>query len=549
MDQDDDRLLLAAGCGDRPAMDELIRRHAPLVLAACRRQLALADADDAAQAVFIILWRRTAAVRGADRLPGWLVVTAQRVCSNARRSQRRRKSAERGAMTMTDDGPLFNEARAQLDEALAGLPSGEREVVVRRHLLGQDPAEIAAVLGCAEGTVHSRTSRGLERLRIWFTRRGIPCTTGVVTALCASERSAAQEIPAPALAACSGCSATAKALADLGRPIPIALIGAITMSLIALAIVAASSSFSAVAPAAVEPPLTMQRMYDVSELYGGEIVFWDPASERHVLSEKLPPPSDALDLTALERCRDRGTLCRLAQERAGPASDARLIDEGVSDEELSHGQPEAVAARYVNDVRRALAQGAGPVMPGLDVPRMLIVTADLDGQRRLAADLAAAKEVRRSSLLGQQRTMAAITDLLAIRRTHFNVQGGLNPQGRLPAAVPESVGPRFVVIWLPENRNPHRPIAVATDGSCCLLLTISGVHWRPGLRSAAAAQFLRRNLDNGTVTAPIGYDDWWRAAIASNRGSLEADAVYADLAERIGQAAELAAPGPAPAGF
>ena len=52
-----------------------------------------------------------------------------------------------------------------LERALAGLPTPQRDVVACRYLVGLDEAETAAVLGLPRGTVKSRAARGLARLR------------------------------------------------------------------------------------------------------------------------------------------------------------------------------------------------------------------------------------------------------------------------------------------------------------------------------------------------------------------------------------------------
>src|SRR5688572_24476661 len=89
-----DRDLLRAFVdrSDGDAFAELVARHGPLVLGVCRRVLADApEAEDAFQAVFLILARKAADVRAPDRLGSWLYGVALRCAYQARKAARRVK--------------------------------------------------------------------------------------------------------------------------------------------------------------------------------------------------------------------------------------------------------------------------------------------------------------------------------------------------------------------------------------------------------------------------------------------------------------------------
>src|SRR5918993_5784015 len=74
-----------AATRDEAAFAEIVRRHGPMVLAVCRRVLADApEADDAFQAVFLVLARRAGAVGRPERVGGWLHRVAVRCARRAR---------------------------------------------------------------------------------------------------------------------------------------------------------------------------------------------------------------------------------------------------------------------------------------------------------------------------------------------------------------------------------------------------------------------------------------------------------------------------------
>lgn len=565
---DDRTLLRAAAAGDRAAMDELVRRHGPLVLAACRRQLSAADADDAAQAVFLVLWRRADRAAAAPGLPGWLVVTAQRVCATARRAARRRRQAERAAAPADAPAELPNEARTLLDQALSVLPAMEREAVVRRHLLGEDPVAIASVLGCPAGTVHARTSRGLERLRAWFARRGIACSAAGLAALCADECAAAEAIPASTALTCATPSATAAALAASATAFPILLVGALTMSLAAIALIAVLSTPAAVTPASVAPdgPIVV-KLYAVSDLYQAEVLIPYAQASKGVQEtgpDPGPPPaSDPATVAALDACRSMRDLCERLRARAGERAVVRLLDENLNDEDMAQDCPAGVTAY---DLRVMLFNQTDPLFPDLDRNRTLLVAADRAGHARVEADLGEVRRRRSKQLQTELSAMRALTTLrvlyMELGMYRFQSDKPFDgdwskaptlPLRDLPTTIRNSPG--FAVIWLPENHDAARPVAVACNGSESLIVTAVGVHWRPDLRPALVALDLRQRLDIGDIRAPLVYDHWRQAARAAlleksmitRQGTPVANRLREDLAALVRQAAPAAEPTPEPA--
>jgi RNA polymerase sigma factor (sigma-70 family) len=160
---DDDAALLASYAQTRDAevFRVLIDRHAGLVFGTCLRVCGnRADADDAAQEVFIALGRAAERIHG--HLPAWLHQVAIRVAMHIRRRRRGRQLDPTIAAGEPDE---VRTLLPQLDTAIAGLPEDERRCVVARYLEGRTQQEIAAELGLSQPTVHRRLETAVERLR------------------------------------------------------------------------------------------------------------------------------------------------------------------------------------------------------------------------------------------------------------------------------------------------------------------------------------------------------------------------------------------------
>jgi RNA polymerase sigma factor (sigma-70 family) len=164
----DSELVAAFAAGpSEEAFAELLRRHGPLVWGACRRLLPdPADAEDAFQAAFLVLVRRKARIAHGTALGPWLYRVAVWTARNVRRKNARRLARQSALPDQLSAPPAPDPTvRLDLDAALLALPARYRDPVVLCHLAGLSRTEAAAQLGCPEGTLSARLSRGLTKLR------------------------------------------------------------------------------------------------------------------------------------------------------------------------------------------------------------------------------------------------------------------------------------------------------------------------------------------------------------------------------------------------
>jgi RNA polymerase sigma factor (sigma-70 family) len=190
---------------DEGAFAVLVRRHGPMVLGVCRRLLRDPhDADDAFQAVFLVLIRKGRSLGNRNLLANWLYGVAQRTALKARAQRARRQAHERRALPRPDSEPAGDtaaegELRAALDEEVRRLPEKYRLPVLLCYLQGATLTEAARDLGWPAGTVSGRLARARELLRVRLTRRGIALPAAAAEAVLAQQARAV--VPAPLLSA------------------------------------------------------------------------------------------------------------------------------------------------------------------------------------------------------------------------------------------------------------------------------------------------------------------------------------------------------------
>jgi RNA polymerase sigma factor (sigma-70 family) len=156
----------------------LLRRYGPMVWGVCRRVLRHhQDAEDALQATFLVLARDVASLRNGQALAAWLYRTAYRMALAMRRSLGRQRYHEgRLSLTAAKDAPTEvarREVQALLEDEIQRLPERYRMAFVLCCLEGRRRADVARLLGVAEGTLSSRLDHARKRLQHRLTGRGV----------------------------------------------------------------------------------------------------------------------------------------------------------------------------------------------------------------------------------------------------------------------------------------------------------------------------------------------------------------------------------------
>lgn len=208
------------------AFAELVARYGPMVLGVCRRILTdVHDAEDAFQAVFLVLARKAKTIQPPGAVGGWLhgvaVRTAQKAKVAATRRRRRemiataRANSDHKAESQVDraaDELHRGELRAVIDAELATLPEMQRAAVVLCDLHGRTRADAAAALNRPEGTVAAWLARGRKTLAARLARRGVVLPTAGLVAV-ATPVTVSAELTSSVVATFLGRSANAAVLA------------------------------------------------------------------------------------------------------------------------------------------------------------------------------------------------------------------------------------------------------------------------------------------------------------------------------------------------
>lgn len=167
-------LIARARAGDSTAFGQLVRRYQELAFRTAFIITAnSAEAEDAAQEAVMKAYHALDRFRPDAAFRPWLLQIVANTARNRRRAAGRQAQLALRAAGNTaleaqaspEAAALAEEQRRELLAHVNRLPDGDRLAIACRYFLELSEAETAAAMGCAPGTVKSRLSRALERLR------------------------------------------------------------------------------------------------------------------------------------------------------------------------------------------------------------------------------------------------------------------------------------------------------------------------------------------------------------------------------------------------
>jgi RNA polymerase sigma-70 factor (ECF subfamily) len=178
------RLVARARGGDATAFEQIMLETERKVVAVAWRMLGnREDARDAAQEVFLRVYKYLDRFRPEQDFNGWLYRITINVCRDAARKRGARPDAAAGFPRRADEGErlapeaasgdanaeetaILAQQRALLLSALRELPEKERAAIVLRDLEGLTTEEVARVLRSRPVTVRSQISSARAKLKL-----------------------------------------------------------------------------------------------------------------------------------------------------------------------------------------------------------------------------------------------------------------------------------------------------------------------------------------------------------------------------------------------
>ena len=183
--------IARAAKGDANAFETLMGAYEKKIYALCLRMMGNPhDGEDAAQEAMLRIWRTIGQYRFESAFSTWVYRVTASCCMDAIRKRQHHEQpsleemGEASGFDPADGGETpqeqteRKETRNAIQQAIAAVPEGMREVFLLRDVHGLSVEETAQALQIAQGTVKSRLARAREKIAAELKRRGVGQTGG-----------------------------------------------------------------------------------------------------------------------------------------------------------------------------------------------------------------------------------------------------------------------------------------------------------------------------------------------------------------------------------
>jgi RNA polymerase sigma factor (sigma-70 family) len=285
---DMDLLRQYADGNSEAAFAALVSRYVNLVHSAALRKTGnVHAAEEITQAVFIILAQKARTLGQDTILPGWLYQATRLTAFSFLKREIRRAHREQEAYMQLppneSDAETWRQIVPLLEDAMGKLGEKERNAVVLRFFEGKSFQEVGAAVGASENAAKKRVAHALEKLRRYFSQRGVSSTAAMIAAAISTHSVQAAPV---ALAKSVTAVAMAKGAVFSGSTLTL-IKGALklmawtkvkTATVVAVALITGASVTTVAVKHRVQPK-------PVAAAYPGDWI-WEPNSQT---LERVPP--------------------------------------------------------------------------------------------------------------------------------------------------------------------------------------------------------------------------------------------------------------------
>lgn len=186
----------------------VVEKGLPVVYSAALRQVNgdAALAADVSQVVFAELAQKAERLPTNVYLAGWLYRHTCFTAAKMLRTESRRRAREKEAVLMNLEGDspesTWEQVAPLLEEGMNTLGSADRDALLLRYFEGRDLRSVGAAIGASEDAAQKRISRALDKLRLFFSTKGVTVSGAALAALLTAHSSSA--VPAGLAALVAG---------------------------------------------------------------------------------------------------------------------------------------------------------------------------------------------------------------------------------------------------------------------------------------------------------------------------------------------------------